>query len=344
MTPASLEAKEQRIQQLRFRPLKYPQFFENWKLSKLNPWTVFELKFLSDKQDWINHMSPLEKEIIARALTAFTLLEELVGDYWSRIATYYTVPEIIMMCREFSSQESNHWYAYNYMEEVLDLDTFEQFQKDKEATQKIENAIDLERSNKLTSLAVFSGAIEGCSLFAIFALLVMFCRNNKMNTVKDILGWSAVDESLHSKGGIDLYHVEKDNLILKNIEYDWGKHTDDVIRGFDAVLKSECRFIDYVMPQDLPFVTKNDLKSYLYLLGNRKLGELGFESYIHYDVLDPIKAREIDRMMKTLTKGKSNSDFFNRKLSDSYTAVIPQDFTQIDYSKKRNLYRDFVTA
>ena len=341
-------AKESRLQKLRIRPMKFPQFFEYYKLAKLNPWTVFELKFLSDKQDWINHLTPLEKAVITRALTAFTLIEELVGDYWSRIATYYDVPEIIMMCREFSTQESNHWYSYNYIEEVFDLDTFEQFVKDKEATQKIENAIDLEgKSDKLTSLAVFSGAVEGCSLFTIFALLVMFCRNNKMNTVKDILGWSAVEESLHSRGGIDLYHVEKEKMLKEDThcQYDWNKHHQEVFEGFNAVMNSEIRFIEYVLPEDLSFVTKEDLKSYLFLLGNRKLEELGLiDKTEPYYVKNPEKAREIDRMMKTLVKGKSNSDFFNRKLSDSYIAVVSQDFTQIDYSKKRNLYREFITA
>ena len=128
-------SKETRIKQLRIRPMKYPQFFDLYKLASLNPWTVFELKFLSDKQDWINHLTPLEKAVITRALTAFTLIEEIVGEYWSGIADTYYVPEIIMMARKFSDQESNHWYAYNYIEEVFDLDTFEQFVKDKEATQ-----------------------------------------------------------------------------------------------------------------------------------------------------------------------------------------------------------------
>ena len=338
-----------RIEKYKFRPFEHPQFFEYYKIAKQNPWTVFELKFNSDKQDWVNYMSEDEKGATTRALTAFNVAEQLIGEYWSGVPEWFpSNPEIIMMARQFSDQESNHLYSYNYLEEVFDLDTFELFKKDEAATQKIENLIDLKADNPdlLTSLAVFSGAVEGCSLFAIFALIVIMCKNNKMNTVKDILGWSAVDEALHSRAGIELYKVKK-NEILGNEEfaaYDWNTHKNRVISGFNAVMNCECKFIDYVLPNDLPYVTKEDLKSYLFFLGNQKLIELGIntEGEYSYEVPNMAKAREINRIMQTVVKGMSNSDFFNRKLTDSYTAQVLQDFTTIDYSKKTNLWNEYI--
>lgn len=338
-----------KIEDLRFLPFKRPEFFEYWKLAKQNPWTVFELKFFSDKQDWINYMAEEEKNCFTRALTAFNVSEQLIGEYWSRLDEEFSnYPEIIMLVREYSAQESNHMYSYNYIEEVFDLETFTQFIKDKEAVEKVQNLIDLRKSDALTSLAVFSGGAEGCSLFAIFALLVMFCRNNKMNTFKDILGWSAVEEALHSKSGIELYHLKKE-LMAQSGEldtYDWVSHEEKVYEGFDAIMRCEEAFIRYVMPNNLAFVTQDDLFSYLHFLGNQKLRELGLlkESEWRYEIPNINKAREINRMMLTLIKGKSSSDFFNRKLTDSYTSTVTQDFTVIDYTKKRNLWKDYIAA
>ena len=244
------------IDNLRFRPLQHPEFYEYYKLAKLNPWTVFELDFFKDKQDWINHMDDGEKAAFTRGLTNFTLTENVIGEYWSEVpAREYDVPEIVMMAREFASQESNHLIAYNQIEENFDLDTFEQFKADEDARKKVENLLDLRSSDLYTSLAVFSGAVEGCSLFSIFALFTLFCRNNKMKTVKEILGWSAIDEELHSTAGIALFN-----------KFCPAQRNDDmknrIISGFDAVIANEEDFIDYVLPEDLPIASAIDLKNY----------------------------------------------------------------------------------
>ena len=319
------------IQDLQFRPLKYPQFFEYWKLAKRNPWTVFELDFLGDIQDWKNNLSEMERNAITRALTAFTQIEQIVGEYWTdTVAKNYLAPEIIMMARAFGDQESTHLYAYNYLEEILGLDTFESFVQNEAALNKVAALLD-DKSDPLTSLAVFSGAVEGCSLFASFALLCSFCGDNKMKTIKEILGWSAVDEEIHSKAGIDLFHQFKDQ----------GFDKKKIIEGFDAVLENEVKFIDYVMMDgDLPSMKKEDLIDYLYFRANEKLVALGLEE--EYLVHNKNAARNINRMMVMLTQGKSHDDFFAGKASSSYTAVILQDFTKLKYDKKNSLFDDYV--
>lgn len=319
------------IQDLRFRPLRYPEFFEYWKVAKQNPWTVFELDFLGDIQSWKNDLIEGERRAITRSFGGFTQAEQLVGEYWTeKVATGFQVPEIIMMAREFGSQESNHLYAYNFSEEVLGLDTFDEFVASKEATDKIQLLLD-DESDPITSLAIFSGAVEGCSLFAIFALLASFCRNNKMQTIKEILGWSAVDEELHSQAGIKLFHTFKT---------DNNHDVNKIIEGFDAVITNEVAFIDYVMKDgDLPTMKRNDLVSYLMYRANDKLKQLGIGP--RYTVINEDKAREINREMILLTKGKQHGDFFAGKLSDSYTAVVTQNFAKLNFPKKRNLFQDY---
>jgi ribonucleoside-diphosphate reductase beta chain len=323
------------IEQLRFRPLRYQRIFEYWKLARLNPWNVFELDYFKDIQNWKNDLSEMEKNAILRSFCGFTQAEQLVGDYWVYIGENNVEPEIKMMAREFSAQEANHLYAYNYTEENLGLDTFDDFIANAAATQKIETIMN-HSYGPGNALAVFSGAVEGCSLFTIFALLASFCNDNKMKTVKEILGWSAVDEEMHSQAGIYLFHAKKD---------EYGYDEEVIIQGFDAVIQNEIDFLDYVMQDgDLPSRKKEDLVSYLYLRANNKLDALKIDEDYRY-VLTPEQesaARVINREMIAMTTGKTHGDFFAGKLSEAYTATVRQNYKVLDYPSKHNLFKDYV--
>lgn len=326
--------KERNIRNLKFRPLRYPEYFEYWKLAKRNPWTVFELDFLNDQQDWKNNLIDVEKNAITRSFSGFTQAEQVIGEYWTtNIPKLTDVPEILMMAREFGAQEGNHLHAYNYQEEIFDLDTFEDFIQNEVAVKKIQTLLD-DNSDPITSLAIFSGAAEGCSLFAIFALLCSFCGSNKMKTMKEILQWSAVDEELHSEAGIKLFHLFKD---------EYGYDEEKIYQGFDLIIQNEIDFIRYVMDnKDLPTMRMYHLINYVLLRANEKLMALGLEPKYELDPVWEEGAREINREMILLTKGKTHGDFFAGKLSEAYTAVVTQNYTQLDYKNKHSVFEDYV--
>lgn len=317
------------VENFRFRPLRHPQYFEAWKSAEQNNWNVFEIDFLKDKQNWVNDLSAKEKKAITRSLTSFTQIEQLVGDYWSTRVTglFSKFPEIIMMARKFSAQECNHFYSYNFLEETLGLDTFEAFLKDKEALQKTESIIN-NNLDPMSSLAVFSGAIERVSLFASFAILTSFSRTGRMLSLKEVIGWSAVDEEFHSQMGINLFNEFKN---------EYGYNEEAIYESFDEVIHNEIAFIKYIMNQsDLPTISYETALSYLHYRANETLGLLGLDDE-RYHVLFPDSARELDAEMKLLTLGKTHGDFFAGKLSDGYTSTCLHDFTKIDYSSKKNL-------
>lgn len=328
------------ISDLKFRPIRYPNFFEYWKLAKRNPWNVFELDFLGDKQDWRTRLSAKEQNAIIRSLTAFTQAEQIVGDYWTlRVATSFKVPEIIMMARAFGDQECTHFYAYNYTEEILDLDTFNDFVGNEIARKKIEELIDKEiNASSLDSLAIFSGAVEGVSLFSSFLILLSFCKDNKMPSIKRILGWSVVDEELHSIAGIELFNTFKTR---ENF------NVTRVLEGFDAVIKNEEAFIDFILQDgDLPTIKRDEVISYLHLRANQKLQDLGLLEYGHefYEVKNKEAAIAHNQFINSFTKGKVHGDFFTGKISDGYTASIIQNFMEINYDKKTNVFNEYAAA
>lgn len=317
------------INNLRFRPLRFPQFFEAWKSAEQNNWNVFEIDFLKDQQDWKNKLTDGEKRAITRALTAFTQIEQLVGEYWSStvVNQFSAYPEIIMMARKFSAQESNHFYSYNFLEEVLGLDTFDSFLQDKEALTKVNTIINNDH-DPMTSLGVFSGAIERVSLFASFAILTSFSRDNKMKSLREIMGWSAVDEECHASNAIELFNLFKN---------DYGYDADKIYEGFDVIVKNEENFIKYIMNNDdLPSIKLETALSYLHFRANETLGKLELDN-TRYNVTDIEAARNLNEEMLFLTVGKTHGDFFAGKLSDGYTSVCLQDFKVLDYSGKRNL-------
>lgn len=317
------------LENLRFRPLRFPQFFEAWKNAESNNWNVFEIDFLKDKQDWGNSLNDKEKKAITRALTAFTQIEQLVGEYWSStvVNLFPEYPEIIMMARKFSSQESNHFYSYNFLEEVLGLDTFDSFLQDKEALNKVQTIMN-NSCDPMASLGVFSGAIERVSLFTSFAILSSFSRDNKMKSLREIMGWSAIDEESHATNAIALF-----NLFKGKYTYDENK----IYEGFDSVVKNEEIFIRYIMDgQDLPSIKLESALSYLHFRANETLGMMGLNSST-YIVENISEAHKINEEMLFLTVGKTHGDFFAGKLSDGYTSVCTHDFKTIDYSTKRFL-------
>ena len=53
------------------------------------------------------------------------------------------------------------------------------------------------------TLAMFGGFSEGVQLFASFAMLMNFPRQNKMKGMGQIVSWSVRDESLHCEGIIN---------------------------------------------------------------------------------------------------------------------------------------------
>jgi ribonucleoside-diphosphate reductase beta chain len=299
---------------------EFPQFFEAYQKALASVWRPQEVSFESDIRDWQN-ASDDEREIIAGILRGFTQLECHVGDYWSNIPNWFPKHEVAAVARAFSLSEVVHAEAYNLLSDTLGIDEFEAFLGDPVAQQKI--GYFLENRGIKESLAVFSGAGEGVSLFSSFAVLLSLNLTGRFKGIAQIISWSALDEQQHSDTGIALFKrlTEEDPLTLEEAR--------SITQGFDAVIENEFAFLEKIFEgRTLNTIRKGDVREYILYRANDRLVRLGVQKVFKYD---EASANRIKDWFHPLMAGATSTDFFAQsKSGDSYVAKPIQDFNGVN--------------
>ena len=299
---------------------EYPIFFEAYQKALSSVWRPQEVSFESDIRDW--QSSPAEvREIIGGILRGFTQLECHVSDYWANIPTWFPKHEVAAVARAFSLSEVVHAEAYNLLSDTLGLDEFEAFLGDPVAQQKI--GYFLENRGIKESLAVFSGAGEGVSLFSSFAVLLSLNLTGRFKGISQIISWSALDEQQHSDTGIALFRklVEESPLTLEE--------TRGIVEGFDAVINNEFAFLDKIFEgRTLSTINKDDVREYILYRANDRLARLGVQKVYKYD---EASATRIKEWFHPLMAGSTSTDFFAQKNDGAnYVSKPTQDFSGVN--------------
>ncbi len=300
---------------------EFPEFFEAYHKAQSSQWRPQEVSFESDIRDWQN-ASQDEKEIIGGILRGFTQLECHVSDYWANIPNWFPKHEIAAVARAFSLSEIVHAEAYNLLSDTLGLDEFEAFLGDPIAQQKIGYFLD-NRGIK-ESLAVFSGAGEGVSLFSSFAVLLSLNLTGRFKGISQIISWSALDEQQHSDTGIALLRelIKEDPLTADeaaNISY-----------GFRTVIRNEEAFLDQTFKgRNLEGITLYDAKQYSRWRANERIDEMGISlPYFH---VDNKAANRVKEWFHPLMAGATSTDFFAQsKDGGNYVSKPTQDFMGVN--------------
>lgn len=300
---------------------EFPEFFEAYHKAQSSQWRPQEVSLESDIRDWQN-ASQDEKEIIGGILRGFTQLETHVSDYWANIPNWFPKHEIAAVARAFSLSEIVHAEAYNLLSDTLGLDEFEAFLGDPIAQQKI--GYFLESRGVKESLAVFSGAGEGVSLFSSFAVLLSLNLTGRFKGIAQIISWSALDEQQHSNTGIELFRqlIKEDPLT--------PEEAGMISQGFKAVLRNEEAFLDQIFKdRTLGTITLYDAKQYLRWRANERLTELGASVPLFH--VDNEAADRIKSWFHPLMAGATSTDFFAQaKDGGNYISKPTQDFTGVN--------------
>jgi ribonucleoside-diphosphate reductase beta chain len=307
---------------------EYPEYFDIYKKARRSIWSPEEVQFAGDIRDW-QLSSEDTREIVGGILRGFTQLECHVRDYWLRIPEWFPKHEIAAVACEFSASESTHAWAYNFLSENLGLDEFEAFLGDPVARQKIDYF--LENRNRKESLAIFSGAAEGVSLFSSFAILLSLNLSGRFKGLSQIISWSALDEGLHSTVGSMLFReLCKEHPLTASEEL-------NIIEGFRQVIHNEFTFIDQIFEgRNLPSgygrdnFSKEDFKNFSLQRANDRLANLEINSFRW--PYDSTSASRISDWFYPLIKGNTSTDFFSQSKDGAlYVAKPSQDFRSVDF-------------
>lgn len=301
-----------------YKPFEYPEFFEIYKKAIQSVWTWEEANMATDFRDW-QLATPREREVIGGILRGFTILETHISDYWSDVVpNLFPKHEIVAMARWFAANEQIHASAYAHLNDTLDIHDYDAFLGDPTVRAKI-NLL-LEDRDPRVSLGVFSGAVEGVSLFGSFSVLLSFSRNARFRGLRQIISWSILDEQMHSDSAILLYKQYVD-------EFGGNKEVGDkIIEGFQTVLSNEKAFLDQIFSEGgLPHINKEDVLNFLYQRANERLTRLGLFPVFTFD---ESKAAAVKDWFDIMSSGLINHDFFaSTKEGSGYVARPEQKFT-----------------
>jgi ribonucleoside-diphosphate reductase beta chain len=262
---------------LGYKPFRYPWAHDFWKKQQQIHWMPEEVPLGEDCKDWANKLTDAERSLLSQIFRFFTQSDVEVNDnYMERYSRVFKPTEIKMMLAAFSNMETIHIAAYALLLETIGMpeSEFGAFMQYKEMADKhsymqqfgVETNADIART-----LAMFGAFTEGLQLFASFAMLLNFPRQNKMKGMGQIVSWSVRDESLHCEAIIKLFHTfsRETGCLTPSVK-------DDIVDCCKTVVGLEDKFIDLAFGMGaVNGMTPEDIQSYIRYVADWRLSQLG---------------------------------------------------------------------
>ena len=219
--------------------------------------------------------------------------------------------EVLMMMSAFASMETVHIAAYSHLLDTIGMPEAEysSFLKYKEMKDKYDymQGFDVKSNHNIAkTVAVFSAFTEGLQLFASFAILLNFPRQNKMKGMGQIVTWSVRDETLHCNSMIRLFR----DFIEENPEVWTVKLKNEIYEACNIIISHEDAFIDLAFEMGpINGLSSEEIKKYIRWIGNRRLTQL---------VLEPIYKVENNPLtwLDTMLNAVEHMNFFEGRATE----------------------------
>lgn len=294
-----------------YKPFRYPWAHEFWKRQQQIHWMPEEVPLGEDCKDWANNLTDSERNLLTQIFRFFTQSDVEVNDnYMERYSRVFKPTEIKMMLAAFSNIETVHIAAYALLLETIGMPEteFTAFLQYEEMAAKhdymqqftVDNPAEIART-----VAMFGGFTEGLQLFASFAMLLNFPRQNKMKGMGQIVSWSVRDESLHCEGMIKLFHT-----FCKETQCLTPSLKDDITDCAKTVVELEDKFIDLAFEMGpISGMTPEDIQAYIRYIADWRLKQLGLTPL--YDIKEhPIP------WLEEILNGVEHANFFEARATE----------------------------
>jgi ribonucleoside-diphosphate reductase beta chain len=300
-------------ERITYKPFQYEWAYKYWKLQQQSHWLVEEVTLGDDVRDYKTRLTDAERNLITQIFRFFTQSDIEIGNcYHKHYMKHFKPFEVQMMLTAFANMETVHVDAYSHLLDTLGLPEteYEAFLEYKEMKDKFDWLRSFHPDDPMSvaeSLAAFSGATEGMSLFASFAILLNFPRHNKMRGMGDIISWSVRDESLHCEGIAKLFqtYVEEKKDEINRFEL-----SRRIRAVFEQAVANEDKFIDLAFEMGpVEGLTAFEMKQYVRYIADIRLRQLG-EEPIYNITKNPLP------WLATMLNGVEFGNFFETRATE----------------------------
>ena len=265
-------------ERLVYKPFKYPWAYEAWLKQQRIHWLPEEVPLAEDVKDWEKNLTAPEKNLLTQIFRFFVQADVEVNNcYMKHYSRVFKPTEIQMMLGAFSNTETIHIAAYSHLLDTIGMAEVEysafleyEAMKDKFDYMRLWGVDSKEDIAK--TLAVFGAFTEGVQLFASFAVLMNFPRQNRMKGMGQIVTWSVRDETLHTESAIQLFRT----FIDENPEVWNSSVKDEITKACSTVIEHEDAFIDLAFELGgVKGMEADEVKKYIRYIADRRLTQLG---------------------------------------------------------------------
>ena len=314
---------------LTLRPMKYPDFYEMYKNSIKNTWTVEEVDFSTDVTDLRTKMSGSERHMINRLVAFFATGDSIVSNNLVlNLYKHINSPEARMYLSRQLYEEAVHVQFYLTLLDTYIPDHFEREQafaaienipsirkKGEFCMKWIDTVSDLdalttkeERKQFLLNLICFATCIEGLFFFAAFAYVYFLRSKGLLHGLAAGTNWVFRDESAHMSFALEVVNQ------VRNEEPELFDHdlTRQIVEMLDEAVECEMQFADDILSGGVAGLSVADMRQYLEFIADQRLAMLGLQKV--YGAKNPFSFMDLQDVQEL-------ANFFERRVSAYQVAV-----------------------
>lgn len=278
-------------------------------------WTDKEFDFVSDLQDFKVNMSPQQREVTVRSLSAIAQVEVAVKTFWGKLGDNLPHPSIQDLGFVMANSEVIHNDAYERLIDVLGLNSvFEDNLSEAVIGGRVDylnkhliKAYGDKKKQYIYSIILFTLFVENVSLFSQFYIATAFRK--EFNYLKDTcqqITYTTQEEILHSEIGI---------RIINTLQHEYPDLFDEdlektIIAETKSALESEFQIIDWILGDyTSELVTPEICKEFIKDRMNTSMEKIGYSPNFEVDQDVLSKAEWFEEFVL----GDVFSDFFYTK-------------------------------
>ncbi|HQX54429.1 MAG TPA: ribonucleotide-diphosphate reductase subunit beta [Pyrinomonadaceae bacterium] len=314
---------------LTLRPMLYPEFYEMYRNSIKNTWTVEEVDFSTDVMDLKNKMTSAERHMINRLVAFFATGDSIVSNNLVlNLYKHINAPEARMYLSRQLFEEAVHVQFYLTLLDTYIPDHHEREQafaavdnipsihtKAQFCMKWIDTINDLDslqtpehRRQFLLNLICFATCIEGLFFFAAFAYVYFLRSKGLLHGLAAGTNWVFRDESAHMAFALEVVNkvrIEQPEL------FDDSLHRQ-IVEMIDEAVTCEMHFAEDILSGGISGLSTGDMRQYLEYIADQRLAMLGLQKV--YGAKNPFSFMDLQDVQEL-------ANFFERRVSAYQVAV-----------------------